>query len=224
MTELVIYEKRSTNAPADFDGLARVYRWMEWLTFGPFLQRCRCSFLDRLGQRRNGLILGDGDGRFTARLLQANSAIRLDAFDASEAMLHQLATRADSSRVCTHRADLRNFEPPQQHYDLIATHFFLDCLNNDEVRSLATLVRNHSRSDTLWLISEFRIPSNIFGRLIAHPLVSALYLAFGLLTDLRVRELPNYQQALLESDWRLVDQNQHLGGLLVSELWRPHRH
>ena len=65
--------------PPDFDRLARLYRWMEYLTFGPWLQRCRSAFLGGIANSRRALVLGDGDGRFTARLLADCPAIRIDA-------------------------------------------------------------------------------------------------------------------------------------------------
>ena len=58
--------------PANFDRLARIYRWMELVTFGPLLGRCRYRFLEQLCNCRTALLLGDGDGRFAARLLAAN--------------------------------------------------------------------------------------------------------------------------------------------------------
>jgi len=212
-------EHKDYPAAPDFDRLAPIYRWMEWLTFGPFLQRCRCSFLPNLGSRSRGLILGDGDGRFIARLLESNPTIRIDAVDASQAMLRQLAARANTHQVLIHKADVRKFKPPQSRYDLIATHFFLDCLSTAEVRDLASKLRDHSRPDTLWLVSEFALPQNSFRRIIARALISALYMAFGLLTNLHTHELPNHHQALADSGWNLVDRHQYLGGLLVSELW-----
>ena len=223
MTTSITREEKLRSAPPDFNRLARIYRWMEWLTFGPFLQRCRCSFLHRVGSRSHGLILGDGDGRFTARLVPMNPAISIDAVDASDAMLRQLLARADSLRVHAHKADVRTFRPPQSRYDLIATHFFLDCLDNREVRNTASLLRHHSGPETLWLISEFAIPSNLFGRLIARPLVSALYLAFSLLTNLHTHELPNHHQDLGVCGWELIEQHEYLGGLLIAELWHLDR-
>ena len=219
MTTSLLTEEHGHPAAPDFDRLAHLYRWMEWLTFGPFLQRCRCSFLHILGSRSHGLILGDGDGRLIARLLQTNPTIRIDAVDASQAMLRQLADRANSGRVRTHNADVRIFEPPQARYDLIATHFFLDCLSTAEVRDLATRLCDHSEPETLWLVSEFALPQNSFRRIIARALISGLYLAFGLLTNLRTHELPDHRRALEESGWNLRDRRQYLGGLLVSELW-----
>jgi len=220
VTTSLLSEQKDHPPVPDFDRLARIYRWMEWLTFGPFLQRSRCSFLSDLGPRSHGLVLGDGDGRFIARLLQSNPTIRIDAVDASQAMLRQLAGRADSQRVLTHKADVRTFNPPQPLYDLIATHFFLDCLSTAEVRNLALLLRDHSGPETVWLVSDFALPSNSFGRIIARTLISALYTAFGLLTNLHIRKLPDHHQALQDSGWNLVDRQQYLGGLLVSELWR----
>jgi SAM-dependent methyltransferase len=215
-------EKQVNSVTPNFNHLARIYRWMEWFTFGPFLQRCRNAFLSSLQQRRRGLVLGDGDGRFTARLLRENAHIIVDAVDASEAMLSQLANRAASNthRVHTHIADARTFQPTHHNYDLIATHFFLDCLTTSEVKLLASRVRRYAAPDALWVISEFAIPGNLYGRTIARPLISALYLAFGILTRLHIRELPDHHVALAQSGWSLVYQQKRLAGLLICELWQ----
>jgi ubiquinone/menaquinone biosynthesis C-methylase UbiE len=217
-----IREHVASSATPDFNHLARIYRWMEWLTFGPFLHRCRKTFLSSLQQQRRGLVLGDGDGRFTARLLRENADIILDVVDASEAMLSQLSNRADSNayRIHTHTADARTFQPPHHKYDLIATHFFLDCLTTSEVKSLASRLHRHAAPGARWVISEFAIPANLYGRAVARPLISALYLAFGLLTSLRIRELPSHRVALTQSGWSLVYQKKHLAGLLISEMWQ----
>jgi ubiquinone/menaquinone biosynthesis C-methylase UbiE len=213
---------RPSRAP-DFDRLALVYRWMEWLTFGPFLSRCRCAFLDRLSQHRRALILGDGDGRFTARLLTHNPAVHIDAVDASPAMLSALLRRAGSnrSRVQIQVADIRAWNPPRRAYDLVVTHFFLDCLTTDEVASLAATIRPRLLPDAAWVVSEFDLPANRLGRFIARPLIALLYRAFGVLTGLRIRALPDHHNALSESGFILKHRQKHLAGLLVSEWWRP---
>ena len=217
--EIDLHEEAASSTTPDFNRLARIYRWMEWFTFGPFLQRCRCRFLSRLGQRCNALILGDGDGRFTARLVSSNTAVEVDAVDASESMLRQLANRTPAHRVRAHIADARKFHPRRRDYDLIATHFFLDCLTYAETEDLASRLRNHVGSDAVWVISDFAIPPNFYGLAIARPLISALYLAFSLLTNLRIRHLPNHRLALARSGWFLTHEQKSLAGLLVSEIW-----
>ena len=213
----------ATAPPPDFDRLALVYQWMEWLTFGPFLWRCRCAFLHRLGDGRRALVLGDGDGRFTARLLADNPSVLVDAVDASSAMLSELARRAGPhrSRVQIQVADVRAWDLPAAAYDLVVTHFFLDCLATDEIESLGRRLRPQLRPDAAWVVSEFNLPANRFGRFIARLLIAVLYRAFGVLTGLTVRTLPDHHKALAQSGFILKHQQKWLCGLLVSEWWEP---
>jgi SAM-dependent methyltransferase len=205
----------------NFNGLATFYRWMEYATFGPWLMRCRCAFLPALPLRRRALVLGDGDGRFTARLLAANATVQVDAVDASVTMLRSLfrRTRTHAGRVSIHCADACCWQTGSLSYDLIVTHFFLDCLTPADVRSLAQRLRGSVAPGAHWLVSEFAVPQNRFGRWVARPIVAALYRAFGLLTGLKVRTLPDYPAALREAGFMLEQRRTWLGGLLVSELW-----
>lgn len=219
------------NPPPDFNRLARLYRWMEWLSFGPWLMQCRCAFLSEMLASRRSLVLGDGDGRFIARLLAANPAVRFDAIDASPAMLKALIGQAgrESPRVVTVLADARTWQPNgtcadcqgNQTYDLVVTHFFLDCLTSEEVRALAATVRAAISPSAKWVISEFAAPENRFGRWVAQPIVWALYCVFGWLTGLKIRRLPEYAAALGQAGFYLGRRRVWLGGLLVSDLWRP---
>ena len=209
-------------AVANFSRLAPLYRWMEWLSFGPFLSRCRFAFLDEMRSSNSALVIGDGDGRFTGRLLRINRMVHVDAVDASDAMLHQLLRRAgsDAIRVKAHVGDARQFDASQILPDLVATHFFLDCLTTAEVEALAMKLRGQMAPGKVWVVSEFAIPRSLYGQFFARPLVSALYLAFRLLTDLSIRSLPDHHAALLSAGFVLSRQEKWLGGLLVSEMWR----
>jgi ubiquinone/menaquinone biosynthesis C-methylase UbiE len=211
--------------PANFNRLARVYRWMEWFSFGPLLWRCRCTFLDAMKDRHAALVVGDGDGRFTSHLLAENSQIAIEAIDASEAMLDQLLVRAgkNARRVRAILADARRPIPLNRRFDLVVTHFFLDCLTTKEVESLAKNVCRKLEPGAVWIVSEFAIPDNLYGRLFALPLVSALYLAFGLLTGLEVRRLPRHREALQRAGFILIQERKRLFGLLVSEKWQAVR-
>jgi Methyltransferase domain len=216
---------------ANFDRLVRVYRWMEWASFGPLLWKCRCAFLCEMQSARRALVIGDGDGRFTDRLLATNRTVRVEAIDSSAAMLHALKRRsaANAGRLRILCLDVRNWRARQApapaeettaQYDLIITHFFLDCLTTDEVRTLAEEAATAAAPGALWVVSEFAVPQGWFGRLVAQPLIAFLYAAFGLLTGLRVRRLPNHAQALRSAGFVRIRTKPRLGGLLVSELWR----
>jgi hypothetical protein len=214
------------NEPPNFNRLARLYRWMEFFTFGPWLWLTRRTFLAKMTHSRRALVLGDGDGRFTSELLRVNSHVQIDAVDASGAMLRALKRRAGAraGRLRIHLADARTWQPPASTadlpYDLIATHFFLDCLTQPEVQSLAARLRNAVSPAALWAVSDFAVPPGCFGRFIARPVVSTLYLAFGWLTGLTVRALPDHASALRQAGFNLLDRRFQLGGLLVCEIWQ----
>lgn len=218
---LSLYNRTLPSAEPGFDCLARVYRWMEWLTFGPFLSRCRNFFLNDLKYCRRALVLGDGDGRFTARLLAHNPEIRVDAVDGSASMLSELLRRtgSDRSRVAIRRADLRGWTPRESAYDLVVTHFLLDCLSPDEVALLVRRVRPRISPHAVWLVSEFRVPAGWFGHIVARPLIRFLYWSFGLLTGLKVRCLPDHDKELAGAGFALKREHHSLCGLLVSQIW-----
>lgn len=221
-------ESRSRQTP-NFDRLAAPYRWMEYFSFGHALERCRFHFLPRLAARRRALVLGDGDGRFTTRLLADHTEIHVHAIDASPTMLAALTRRVTdihaAGRLTTELADLRRWPADEQPQpsptapDLIVTHFFLDCLTTDEVAALALRLRTLAAPGSIWLISEFAIPARGWMRPIAASLVAALYRAFRLLTGLDPQQLPDYPAALTRVGWQRLEYHPHLRGLLTSELW-----
>lgn len=207
--------------PPNYDSLAGVYRRLEMFTFGPFLWRARCAFLDKMQSRRNALLLGDGDGRFAAHLLGKNQLVLIDAIDVSPAMLRTLLRNVGlrAGRIRVHLADIRHWQPEVPRYDLIVTHFFLDCLSTKEVASLANKLKPCAKPGALWVVSEFAVPSGWFGWLVARPVVFGLYVAFWIMTGLFRFRLPKYHEALKEAGFTLLERQRRLGGLLVSELW-----
>jgi len=215
-------------SPPNFNRLSHLYQSMELVSFGPFLARTRFTFLAKTTASTRALVLGDGDGRFTARLLRTNPSIQIDAVDASPAMLQALLRRAGphAARVRTHLADARHFHPPNlpanMQFDLIVTHFFLDCLTTAEIQSLALTLRAAAAPNAQWLVSEFAVPPTPYGRFIAAPIVAALYRAFGLLTGLTIRSLPDHPSALRHAGFTLQAHRSRLAGLLTSQLWSAH--
>ena len=204
-----------------FDRLAPVYRWMEWLSFGPFLALCRFEYLDALRDRKRALIFGDGDGRFTARLMGTNPDVEVEAVDSSIAMLRVLEGRCRShfTRLKTTCMDARDWQPGRELLDLVVTHFFLDCLTTEEVGELASRVRSATQPGALWVVSEFAVPPGRLHGLMARMVVDLLYRAFGWMTGLGVRHLPRYEGEFEKQGFRKKASRARLGGLLVSQLW-----
>jgi SAM-dependent methyltransferase len=206
-----------------FDHLARPYHWLEYLTFGPMLARCRFHRISGLTHARRALVLGDGDGRFLARLLAANPMLQADVVDQSPAMLRLLRARTEAlgaaSRVRIHEVDALAFRPAESAaYDLVITHFFLDCFTTEQVCELVRNIQPTLAPGALWIVSEFSIPRGL-AALPAWMIVRSLYFAFRILTGLRVRRLPRHASGLTQAGLALRHRATFLFSLLISETW-----
>jgi hypothetical protein len=213
------------NASMNCDALAPYYNVLEHLSFGRFLERTRCAFLKEAIRSRRAILCGGGDGRFLSRLLQANSSVNVDFIDLSPMMV-QLAERRVASlgqtfrdRVRFHACDVRNFVPQRASYDLIVTHFFLDCFSDADLPGIVATLANWAGSDANWIVSEFRETEGTIGRVWTHAVIRCLYACFRFTTGLRVTHLPNYVAALERGGYSLSCEEKILGGLLHSSLW-----
>ena len=102
----------------------------------------------------------------------------------------------------------------------MVSHFFLDCFTETELALLLSRVHGAVREDAIWIVSDFAIPQRAPAKHIANLIVCGLYLAFGLMTGLTTRRLPDYGRVMQQAGWLLEDRRQLLFGLLVSERWR----
>ncbi len=202
----------------DFDRVARVYRWAEYLALGKTLERARECLLPRLRPCKQALALGDGDGRFLARLLQQNPEMRAVAVDTSAGMLALLRARC-SERVSTVQASALELNA-EAGTDLVVTHFFLDCFQQVEVDALVKRLSEQLEPGALWVLSDFGVPSARWLRPFAAVYVRSLYLAFRSLTGLRVTRLPNPQRALEAAGLMRLERKDFLFGLVYAELWQ----
>ncbi len=192
---------------------------MEYVSFGNALLETRCRYLEDCRNAKRVLLMGEGDGRFLQRLMEINSAAIFDYVDVSETMLALARHRCGNQRVRFHKLNPVTDELPSTGYDLIVTHFFLDCLRDEEVQQLVAKIAASS-AEAQWLISEFAVPAHGWRRLRAQLWVGSLYEAFRMLTGLRVRQLPDYPSAFAFAGFHCTRSHTSSAGLLKSELWQ----
>jgi len=215
----------TTPAQPNFDRIAAIYQLGEYLSLGPHLQRTRTRLLNQLGNPRHALVHGDGDGRFLEQLLLRYPQCTAVAADISAAMLDKLRRRClrsvhnAANRLTTlQRSALEIDVAPQT--DLVVTHFLLDCFSQPDVDALVARIAAQLAPGTLWLVSDFALPSNTLFRPFARLYIASLYGAFRLLTGLRVNQLPDPQSSLQRNGMRRITRSTLLGGLLYTEIWR----
>ena len=115
-----------------YDRFAPFYRLAETLVFGRALQEARCAGLSG-GDPKSVLILGDGNGRYLEQAVLAWPKAEFVSIDASEGMLRQAKKRVGEDRVRFIHADVIAGlqEVQDQNFEVIVTHFFLDCFQEE---------------------------------------------------------------------------------------------
>lgn len=198
------------------DAMARWYRVLEYLAFGHKLEKVRFEFLEDMVRAKRVLILGDGDGRFTSELVRQNPGARIDFVDASARMVELAQARTGGVHFRVGDARTAGLDGP---YDLVVTHFFLDCFWDEELPQLVARIAAACAPGARWVVSEFALPSAGIGRWAARVLIRFMYFFFQLLTGLAVTKLPDYARAMTSGGFRLIEKRGAMGGLCSAEMW-----
>lgn len=207
------------------DGIASSYEILERLCFGKALEQRRFAFLGETKTAKRAIVCGGGDGRFLARLLRVNSRVEIDFVDLSARMVTLAEQRVagmgrpSRKRVRFHTGDVRSLEPPSVRYDLIVTHFFLDCFCYPELEDVVDRLASWGSPQARWLVSEFSEAEGPIAGTWSRAVIRGLYAGFQLTTGLRVTRLPPYKAALRKAGYLLRFEEEALGGLLHSSLW-----
>lgn len=211
-----------TDPVANFDPLARCYRLLERLTFGATLQRARTAHLATVApSAKNVLIIGEGDGRFLKAFRQYNPTAIVTVLDASSAMLSLARDRTRHLGPTTYlRADIRHHPLSPAAYDLIVTHFLLDCFTVENARRIAAVLARAASPGARWLISDFHLPSAGLPRLHARIWLTAMYSFFHLTTRLEAQKLVNIRQLLENTGFRLEAVQTYRMDLIHAEVYR----
>lgn len=123
------------------------------------------------------------------------------------------------SRVRFVHGDALTVPLPDGEFDLVVTMFFLDCLEGEALRRMVGRAAEAATADGDWIYADFHVPPTGWRRWRALAWVRGLYLAFRLLTGLRVRRLEEVSGLLEAEGFALADRVTFSAGLLVAERW-----
>lgn len=207
-----------------FDRLAPYYRPMEAVAAGRIMQRCRTSFLAETVGRQRALLVGEGPGRFLVELLRTAPRIEVTVLEQSARMIREAKSRVekrglDASRVEFHAMNALSCTPPAQGFDLIATHFFLDCFGPEELDVLVGKLGQSATEDARWLLGDFCIPKRGWRRFRARVIHATMYAFFRAATGLSAKRLTPPDPFLQKAGFQRAERRLFSLGLLHSDLW-----
>lgn len=203
----------------DFDRVARGYQLLERLAFGRTLHRARTAHLAALGNCRRILVIGEGDGRLLADLVNVAPAATILCVDSSAAMLQLARDRLPAAalpRVSFRQADARTLTPGHDEWDAVITLFVLDCLTDGDVRELVPRLAAGLTGGGHWLWADFAVPPGGWRRWQARIWLGVLYPFFRWTTGLQARHLPPAEQTIESAGLRPVATTTFQAGLVRS--------
>ena len=208
-----------------FDRLAPHYRWMEWLLAGGKLQRCRTAFIRDIPPPHRVLMLGEGNGRCLVELLRAFPVARFMCVDASARMLECARARVKAhglrdAAVEFIQADALEWQPPAAQFDLLVTHFFLDCFRAEQLATLVPRLAAAATPDARWLLADFCEPASGFAKWRARWILRAMYFFFRRATRLPAKHLTSPDAFLEHSGFTLRERRLSDWDLLHGDLWQ----
>ena len=208
----------------NFNALAPHYRWIEWLFAAGQLQRCRTALLSALEAPSDVLIYGEGNGRFLESFCRRYPKANITVVDASDVMLDLSRKRALKAGLNLQQiqfvlADALLWTPPSGHFDLVVTHFFLDCFTPKQLQVLIPAIASSCRKSATWLLGDFHQKKEGWRGLPSRLLLRGLYAFFRAVTDLPADRLTP-PDALLSMQGFTLERRQNLAfGLLHSDVW-----
>lgn len=207
-----------------FDTLAPIYLWMERLAAGNKMQQCRTAFLAEMPEPRRILIAGEGHGRSVMACLQAFPSAQMTCVDISLGMIAQARNALvvqgfEVGRVEFVHADFLSWSPEAEAYDLIVTHYFLDCFTSTQMESVVQKLASAAAPKAAWHIADFQLAKSGWRRVRSVVIVWLLYRFFRLMTHLSASELVSPDARLKSAGFYCHQRVEMEWGLLKSEWW-----
>jgi SAM-dependent methyltransferase len=204
----------------NFDSVATSYRRLETIVFGDQLQQARVAFLGKIERPRRVLVVGEGNGRFLTEFVRHYPAAAVDCIEGSARMI-ALARRAVGARpVRFIQADVSAVALAPNSYDLIVTHFFLDCFSEKTLPPLIARLADAATAESKWLVADFCYPPRGWRRPWARMLIGLMYIFFRVVAGIGAHQLVDYRTSLRAQGFECADETISPNEMIRSELWR----
>jgi SAM-dependent methyltransferase len=123
-------------------------------------------------------------------------------------------------RIRFHHADFLAWQPERGDYDVIVTHFFLDCFDREQLPNVIDKITALGAPGARWLISDFSLPPRGFRRWHARAWLKVMYSFFHLVSNLETNELVPFASLLREHRFHLRSLRAWRYDLIRAQLWQ----
>lgn len=204
----------------NFDRVAPHYRWLETLAFRNQLQEARTTFVREIHPPRRVLVVGEGNGRFLVEFVRVHPAAVVDCIEASGRMIELARRRVGMAKVRFVQGDIREVELRPNSYDLLVTHFFLDCFGDESLPGVIAKLASSANQNAEWLVADFLQPARDWWHLRPRFVIALMYFFFRVVSGIEARCLLDYRPFLQTEGFRPAETILSPNKMVRSELWR----
>jgi ubiquinone/menaquinone biosynthesis C-methylase UbiE len=132
----------------------------------------------------------------------------------------RLATQGlDAGRVEFVHADILQRQLPRAAYDLVVTHFVLDCFRPEQLTKILPALAKAATPEAHWLLADFQEPNAGIAKWRAKAILELMYLFFLWAVALPASDLTSPDPLLAQCGFKLRERRIFEWGLLHSDLW-----
>jgi len=203
----------------NFDPIAPFYGTMERLLAGSCMRRTREWLMNGNHRLGNVLMVGEGPGVFLKGFRRRFPDARITVVDGSAKMLELARHRlGDDHGVSFVHSMIGEWETDQK-FDLIVTNFLLDCLPQDEVRTMVGKLAGCATADAQWWIAEFNPTGRGVSGWRSRIIVRLLYGFFSVVAGIKAREIHPPDPFLIQAGFACDARETFSWHLLKGERW-----
>ena len=205
----------------NFSKITPFYDLLGTVTFGGHLQKSQIYALELYPESVDSiLIIGGGTGKFLIELIKHLKFNHLVYLDISPAMINsakqKIAKYSPESLTKVEFILGGENKIPNQEFELIVTHYFLDCLTPETYSETVEKLNRCLKQDGVWSMVDFY---NAERNPIREQLISLLYCFFRITCNLPTDKLIDFD-IWFEKNMRCVKSKEFAGGLLKSSLYK----
>lgn len=204
----------------DFSILSSIYDFLGSIVFFGALHRSQVYFIDQLKKPDRALIIGGGTGRFLVDLLKSEKVKNITYVDISQGMI----ARAKKKVSALGKENQVEFicggvdAVPDRQYDLICTHYFLDCFEEEKLCLILSKLRGLLSKEGEWYFTDFYLDES--SSFIKTKFVGFLYFFFRILCGLKVKILPDFKKVFTDLELNCESEKYFFRGLLRTAIYK----
>lgn len=202
------------NLVKGFDRLAPIYDSLAQLIIGKGIQISQLYFLNYLKEKKKLLILGGGTGWILPYIVEINPTLKIDYIELAPKMILKAK---QSLKEYTNISFIVGTEEniPHHDYDSVLTNFYLDLFTDTKLNDVIGKIKKSLLPNAHWIATDF-VSEQGWHKV----MLWIMYRFFNITTGLMTYSLPQWENALIQANGKLVAMRKYSRGFIKTTVYQ----